>query len=75
VATAFLSGVWLHHVLRRFRAPAWVLAFNWAWCALIVYSTVAIRQHVAVDAIAGLALGGAAAALALRNRGVRPGQM
>lgn len=75
VATAFLSGVWLNHVLRRFGAPAWVLAFNWIWCALIVYSTVAIRQHVAVDAIAGLALGGAAAALALRRRGTRPGEM
>jgi len=75
VATAFLSGVWFHHVLRRFGAPAWVLAFNWAWCALIVYSTVAIRQHVAVDAMGGLALGGAAAALALRRRGGRPGQM
>ena len=75
VATAFLSGVWLHHVLRRFGTPAWVLAFNWAWCALIVYSTVAIRQHVAVDAIAGLALGGAAAALALRRHSEHPGQM
>ena len=75
VATAFLSGVWLNHVLRRFGAPAWVRALNWAWCALIVYSTVAIRQHVAVDAIAGLVLGGAAAALALRRRGERHGQM
>jgi len=75
VATAFLSGVWFHHLLRRFGAPAWGLAFNWAWCALIVYSTVAIRQHVAVDAIAGLALGGAAAALALRGRAGRPVQM
>jgi len=76
VATAFLSGAWFHHLLRRFGAPAWVLAGNWAWCAAIVYSTIAIRQHVAVDAIAGLALGGVAAALALgRGRREHPRQM
>ncbi|MEO7391180.1 MAG: phosphatase PAP2 family protein [Ramlibacter sp.] len=69
VATAFLSGAWFHHLLRRFGAPGWMLACNWAWCAAIVYSTVAIRQHVAVDAIAGLILGGLFTALALRRSG------
>jgi membrane-associated phospholipid phosphatase len=68
VATAFFSGIWLHHLLRRFGAPLWVLAFNWAWCIGIVYSTLAIRQHVAVDVLAGLALGGLTAYLSLRNR-------
>lgn len=66
VATAFLTGAWFHHLLRRFGAPGWLPAVNWAWCAAIVYSTVAIRQHVAVDAIAGLVLGGLFATLALR---------
>jgi membrane-associated phospholipid phosphatase len=65
VATAFLSGIWFHALLRRFGAPSWLSAFNWIWCFGIVYSTVAIRQHVAVDAIAGLALGGLAAGLSL----------
>jgi membrane-associated phospholipid phosphatase len=65
VATAFLSGIWFHRLLRRFGAPAWLLTVNWSWCFAIVYSTVAIRQHVAVDAIAGLALGGLAASLSL----------
>lgn len=69
VATAFFSGIWFHGLLRRFQAPAWLLALNWAWCIAIVYSTVAIRQHVAVDAIAGLALGGLTARLALRRAG------
>ncbi len=65
VATAVLSAAWFHHLLRRFTAPLWVLGANWVWCLGIVYSTVAIRQHVAVDALAGFALGGAAAWLSL----------
>ena len=68
VATAFFSGIWLHHLLRRFGAPPWILTFNWTWCIGIVYSTLAIRQHVAVDVLAGLALGGLTAYLSLRNR-------
>ncbi len=68
VATAFFSGIWLHHLLHRFGAPPWILTFNWAWCIGIVYSTLAMRQHVAVDVLAGLALGGLTAYLSLRNR-------
>ena len=67
VATAFFSAFWFHRVLRSFDAPSWLLVFNAAWCAAIVYSTLAIRQHVVVDAIAGLALGGLAAWLSLRR--------
>jgi membrane-associated phospholipid phosphatase len=69
VATAFFSGVWFHHLLRRFGGPWWILVFNWSWCVAIVYSTVAIRQHVAVDAVAGLVLGGLAAWVSLRYHG------
>ena len=68
VATAFFSAVWFHHLMRRFGAPPWILMLNWIWFIAIVYSTVAIRQHVAVDAIAGLVLGGVAAWLSLRYR-------
>jgi len=68
VATAFFTGIWFQHLLRRFGAPGWLLAFNWAWCATIVYSTIAIRQHVVVDAAAGLVLGGVAAGLSLVRR-------
>jgi len=68
VATAAFSGIWLHHLLGRFGAPWSILLVNGAWCAGIVYSTMAIRQHVAVDVIAGLALGVLAAALSLRTR-------
>lgn len=68
VATAFFSGVWLHHLLRRFGGPLWILVLNWTWCTGIIYSTLAIRQHVVVDVAAGLALGGLAAWLSLRYR-------
>ena len=68
VATAFFSAIWFQHLMRRFGGPLWIHLFNWTWCSGIIYSTVAIRQHVTVDAIAGLALGGLAAWLSLRYR-------
>jgi len=72
VATALFSAIWFHHLMRRFGAPPWILAINWGWCAAIVYSTVAIRQHVAVDALAGIVLGGVAAWLSLPGRAGPP---
>jgi membrane-associated phospholipid phosphatase len=39
--------------------PGWQ-ALNTLWCAGICYSTVAIRQHVVLDVIAGAGLGAAA---------------
>lgn len=68
VATAVISGVWLHHLLRRFAAPPWLRLVNASWGIGIVYSTLATRQHVAVDVFGGLALGGLAAWLSLRHR-------
>lgn len=72
VTTAVFSAFWLHHLLRSFGAPKWILAFNWAWCIGIIYSTLATRQHVALDVLAGLALGLLAAWLSLlaRRRGL-----
>ena len=68
VATALFSGVWLHHLLRRFSAPGWLLLFNGVWCIGIIYSTLATRQHVALDVAGGVVLGGLAACLSLRHR-------
>ena len=67
VATAVFSGLWLHHLLRRFGAPSWIRMLNGLWCVGIVYSALATRQHVAVDVGAGLVLGGLAAWLSLRH--------
>ncbi len=68
VTAAVFSGIWLHHLLRCFGAPRWILIFNGAWCIGIVYSTLATRQHVAMDVLAGLVLGVLAAYLSLRHR-------
>ncbi len=67
VATAIFSGIWLHHLLRRFGTPLWMLLFNWTWCIGIIYSTLATRQHVAVDVLAGLVLGVLGAYLSVRQ--------
>lgn len=45
--------------LREIGAPTWVRALNVAWAVGIVYSTLAVRQHVAIDVAGGLLLGGA----------------
>jgi len=68
-ATAVFSGIWLDHLLRRFGAPWGSRLFNWAWCIGIIYSTLATRQHVAVDVWGGLMLGSVAAWLSVRREG------
>jgi len=57
VSFAIFSGVWLDSILREIRAPGLVRLLNCLWCAGIVYSTLATRQHVALDVIAGTVLG------------------
>ena len=71
VATAVFSGVWLHVLLRGFGGPRWVLALNALWGMGIIYSTIATRQHVAVDVLGGLVLGGVAALISLQAASTR----
>jgi len=66
VAFAVFTALWLRRLLRDLGAGPLSRALNWAWCAGIVYSTLAIRQHVALDALAGAALGAAVALTHLR---------
>ena len=56
VAFAAYTAVVIARELRSLQSPAWARGVNWAWCAAIVYSTLATRQHVMVDVIGGLAL-------------------
>lgn len=65
-AFAVFTAVWLARMLRRVNAGRPALAANIAWAAVIVYSTVATRQHVAIDALAGSVLGWVAARINLR---------
>jgi membrane-associated phospholipid phosphatase len=61
----------LHAQLLSLGAVRWLLAANLFWGLGILYSTIATRQHVALDVIAGAALGavaGTAYLAALRRR-------
>lgn len=66
VASAVFSGLWLHRLLREMSASRNVLWINALWCLGILYSTLATKQHVALDLFAGLALGLLGAYLSLR---------
>ncbi|HVC29449.1 MAG TPA: phosphatase PAP2 family protein [Gammaproteobacteria bacterium] len=57
VAFAVLSGVWLHRLLKQMCAPVSLHVLNACWCILIAYSTLATKQHVALDVVSGAALG------------------
>ena len=67
VAFAAFSAVWLDRQLREMSVGVPVRVLNAAWCIGIVYSTLATRQHVALDALAGAALGLIVAALHLHG--------
>jgi len=62
VTFAVYSAIWFGRLLGRMRAPGLVRVLNWCWCAGILYSTIATRQHVAIDLFAGALLGLAGAA-------------
>jgi membrane-associated phospholipid phosphatase len=68
VATALYAAVWLDALLREMGASRMVRGVSWAWCLGIVYSAMATKQHVALDVVAGAALGVAGALLAVRHR-------
>jgi membrane-associated phospholipid phosphatase len=57
VAFAIFTALWLHRLLRELGVGGFVRALNWCWCAGILYSTVATKQHVVLDVVAGAALG------------------
>lgn len=72
VAAAVFSFMWLQAVLRSVQAPLWTGWINALWCVGICYSTLAVKQHLLFDLLAGGALGLAAGWLSLRA--ARPDQ-
>lgn len=56
VATAVFSAIWLEHLMRRFGCQRGLRFGSLLWCLAIVWSTIATRQHVVIDAIAGTVL-------------------
>lgn len=66
VASACYTGLWLDRLIKAIGgAGAWRLG-NLVWAGLIVYSTLAVKQHVVLDVLAGALLGVLMALAALR---------
>jgi hypothetical protein len=57
VATAVFSAFWLDRFFQRLEAPMAVRGLSALHCLLILWSTVAVRQHVMLDVLAGIAVG------------------
>lgn len=53
VATAVYSAIWLRQLLRTLRVPGLLYGLNVLHCFAIIWSTMAIRQHVFLDVVAG----------------------
>ncbi|MGB3068520.1 MAG: phosphatase PAP2 family protein [Ottowia sp.] len=66
VAAAVFSCMWLQSTLRSVAAPAWPKWVNIWWCAGICYSTLAVKQHLLIDLLAGGTLGAVAGWWSLR---------
>ncbi len=67
VASAVFTAVWLHRLFARMDAPKALAGLSALHCALIVWSTIATRQHVVWDAVGGAVVGLAFAWLSLRR--------
>jgi hypothetical protein len=57
VAVAIFTAIRVDDVLHRTRAPLSLRLTNWLWFVAIAYSTLAVKQHVVLDALAGALLG------------------
>jgi membrane-associated phospholipid phosphatase len=73
VAFAVFSAAWIARQLTQLGAGPLARSANWIWCVAIAYSTLATRQHVFVDVVAGAGLG-AVVAVASGWRGPRTRQ-
>jgi membrane-associated phospholipid phosphatase len=60
-AFAVFTAIGFERILRQMGAGRLVRALNWLWCLGILYSTIAVRQHVSLDILAGAVLGAAVA--------------
>jgi len=65
VATAVFTAVWVERLLLIIGVPGSLRLMNMVWVLAITYSTVAIQQHVVLDAVAGAAIGALFAILAI----------
>jgi membrane-associated phospholipid phosphatase len=68
VAVAIFSAICLERLLADLHAPSGLRLLNAAWFVAIAWSTLATKQHVALDALAGAVLGCTFAVLSLHFR-------
>lgn len=67
VASAVFSAFWLQRLFRNIDAPRWLRGISAVHCLVILWSTIATRQHVVLDVVAGVAVGVLFAWLSLRQ--------
>lgn len=67
VASAVFSAGWLARIQGIIAAPQWLRWASALHCLLILWSTIATRQHVVLDVIAGALVGACFAWLSLRH--------
>lgn len=73
VATAVFAAFWLHWMAPSLGCGSRARWFTAAWSAAIAWSTMATKQHVAIDVLVGTVFG-ASVAMALKPR-PRPGAL
>jgi hypothetical protein len=66
VATAVFSAFWIDAILAASTAPRMLRLISVLHCMAIIWSTIAIRQHVVIDVLLGALLGIAFALLSLK---------
>jgi membrane-associated phospholipid phosphatase len=57
VAFAVFSAICISRLFRGLGVPGYAQVLNWLWCAAILYSTLATKQHVLLDLAAGSVVG------------------
>ena len=67
VAFAVFTAMWLNRLLREMNSGGWARVLNWFWCIGILYSTMAVRQHAALDVYCGAVLGVVAGAVQMHT--------
>ena len=73
VAFAVFTALWFERLLRQMGGGGLARTLNLLWCLGILYSTIATRQHVLLDVLAGAVLGATVAVVHLRLLRVFPG--
>jgi hypothetical protein len=69
VATAVFSALWLNRLFGQLGAPRLLQWLSALQCSAIIWSTIATRQHVVLDAVGGVAVGVVFAVLSFRRQG------